>query len=322
MRDGGCTDLQLTDDCIPSEKENAMPSSVPTYEDLTNHYTTAMDALYEIARGYLYLGRVADAQHLLRTALQLVEAQEMKPQDRLKVLLLYGTVLTVDYLLVNTDADLMFSIIVQAKHVAEVAQDQQGIADALSLLGQAHYLAPLMRRVRSGASPDSPQDQGELDEALAYQQQALELREALHDTRGVSESHFWIGVVYERWQQYEQTHEHYVKALQIAEQSGYSYEKTEPTRHLASYALRQGDLDQALTYAKLALSLREEAGFRPYLPLDHLRLRDIYQAKGETANAQLHTEIASTIAKAMGYPTLVSIVPPMREGLAAKPEEA
>jgi tetratricopeptide (TPR) repeat protein len=299
-----------------------MQSSVSPYEDLTKHYTTAVDALYEIARAYYTLGRSGDAQHLLRTSLHLLEASEVKPQHRLKLLLLYGQVLVVDHLLTRGDADLLFSTILHAKQIAEAAHDRQGIADALSLLGHAHYFTTVVASLKSGASPDSPQGQGKYDEALAYQQQALELREALHDTRGVSESYFQIGVVYERWQQYDQAQECYTKARQIAEQSGHPFEKTEPARHFALHALRKGNLDQALTLALQALELREEARFKPYLPLDHLLLRDIYLAKGEMANAQLHTEIASAIASEMGLKTLVSSMPNIRDILAAQQEGA
>jgi tetratricopeptide (TPR) repeat protein len=173
--------------------------------------------------------------------------------------------------------------------------------------------------VTSGAVMDNPQS-GKYDEALAYQQQALELREALHDTRGISESYFQIGVVYERWQQYDRAEEYYTKASQIADQYGHAFEKTEPTRHFAINALRKGNLDQALTLALQALELREKSGFKPYLPLDHLLLRDLYQAKGDATNAQLHTEIASAIASEMGSPMLVSSMPNIREVLAAQQE--
>lgn len=249
----------------------------------------------------------------------------MKPQHRLKLLLLYGQVLIVDHLLTHGDAALLFSTILHAQQIAEAAQDQQGIADALSLLGQAHCFATRVASLKSGTSPFSPQGQGKYDEALAealtYQQQALELREALHDTRGVSESYFQIGLVYERWQQYDLSQEYYTKARQIADQSGHLFEKTEPARHVALHALRKGNLDQALTFALQALSLREEARFKPYLPLDHLLLRDIYQAKGDTAHAQFHTEIASAIAEEMGLKTLVSSMPNIRAILAAQQEE-
>ncbi len=277
-----------------------MQPSASIQEEFAHHYTTAIEACCEIAQAYFYLGRVADAQHVLRSTLHLIEASEVKLRDRLKLLLLYGQVLTIDHFLNDTDADLLFATILQARQLAETAHDQQGLADALSLLGQAHYFATLVARVRSGASPNSPQGQGEYDEALTYQQQSLELREALHDTRGVCESHFHIGLVHERWRQRDLALEHYTKALQIAEQSGHLSEKSEPTRHLAWNALWRADLDQALTYGLQALSLREAANFRPYLPFDHLLLSDIYLRKEDRANALLHAEIASTLAKAMG----------------------
>jgi hypothetical protein len=61
-------------------------------------------------------------------------------------------------------------------------------------------------------------------------------------------------------------------------------ERCEPTRHLAGLAFEEGKLDQALTSALQALSLREAAGFRPSLPFDHLPLSEIYQARGDNAS--------------------------------------
>lgn len=232
---------------------------------------------------------------------------------------LYGQVLLVDHLLTRGggNTDLLFSTILNAKQVAEASHTQQGIADALSLLGQAHYFTTIV----SGAVMDNPQS-GKYDQALAYQQQALKLREALHDTRGIGESLFQIGVIYERWQHYEQAEQYYTKARQIAKKSDHPFEKTEPARHFAIHALRKGNLDQALILALQALELRKEAQFKPYLPLDHLLLRDIYQAKRDLTQAQFHTEMASAIASEMGYPTLVSSMPNIRERLTAQQEEA
>lgn len=277
-----------------------MQSSASTSEELAHHYTTAIDAGCKIAQAYFYLGRLTEAQHVLRSMLHLIETSEAQPQDRLKLLLLSGQVLTVAHFLNDTDANLLFEPLREAREIAETLPAQQGRADALSLLGQAYYFVTLMARARSGVSLDGPQDQGAYREALAYQQQALELREALHDTRGEAESHFYIGIVYERWQQRDLAVEHYTKAFQIAEQFGHLFEQSEPTRHLAGDALLKGDLDQALALAQQALSLREATNFRPHLPFDHLLLSDIYQAKGERAKAVLHAEIASTLANEMG----------------------
>jgi hypothetical protein len=76
--------------------------------------------------------------------------------------------------------------------------------------------------------------------------------------------------------------------------------KSEPTRHLAWNALLKGDQDQALVYAQQALSLREAVNFKPHLPFDHLLLSDIYQARGDRANALLHAELAFTLASEIG----------------------
>ena len=276
-----------------------MQSSDFTHEEFSHYYATAVHAFYKIAWAYFYLGRVVEAQHVLRVMLPLIEASEAKLQDCLKLLLLYGQILTVDHFLNDTDANLLFETLLQARQIAETVHDQQSIADALSLLGQAHYFATRGARVRSGASSNSLQGQGDYDEALTYQQQALERREALHDTRGISESHFYIGIVYERWQQKNLALEHYAQALQVAEQAGHLFERSEPTRHLAWDSLEKGDLDQALAYALQALSLREAAKFRPHLPFDHLLLSDIYLKKKDRVNARLHAEIAFTLAKAM-----------------------
>jgi tetratricopeptide (TPR) repeat protein len=284
-----------------SEKsEKAMPTSILKQEEFSQRYAVVIGACCELAQAYFYLGRVADAQHLLRTLLQLIEASEAKPHDRLKSLLLLGEILTIDHFLNDTDATLLFEPLLQARQIAETVPDKQGLANALSLLGQAHYFVTLVTRVNTGASPNSPQDQGHYNEAFTYQQHALQLREALNDSRGQAESHFHLGVVYERWRQGDLAVAHYAQALQIAEQAGHLFERCEPTRHLAWNALWKGDLEAALTYAKRALSLREAAGFRPYLPFDHLLLSDIYRKQEDEPNALLHVEVGSALAREVG----------------------
>ncbi|MEO7913424.1 MAG: tetratricopeptide repeat protein, partial [Roseiflexaceae bacterium] len=122
----------------------------------------------------------------------------------------------------------------------------------------------------------------------------------------VSESYFQIGVVHERWQQYDRALDYYTKARQIADHGGYAFEKTEPARHIAFHALREGNLDQALTLALQALALREDAHFRPYLPFDHFLLRDIYLAHGDSVNAEFHLQQALALAEELGLQSLVS----------------
>lgn len=292
-----------------------MQSTAPG--QLTHHYTTASNALYEIAREYYTLGRLADAQDLLETTLQLLETPDATPQQRLTLGLLYGQVCVVKHFLTREQsAENLFSTILSAKRLAEAVSDQQGIADATSLLGQAHYFATIVEHLKRGIPLTSTPGDGKYDQALAYQQQALGLREALHDMRGASESHFQIGVIYERWQQHTQALEQYLIARRIADQYGYAFEKTEPARHVAVQALIKGDLKQALVLAHEALLLREQARFRPYLPFDHLLLRDIYLASGDQTSAAYHTQQAHALAEEMGLQALVASMRNIRDALA------
>ena len=299
-----------------------MQPSVSANNEYISHYTTAIDALCEIARSSFFLGRLRDALHVLSTSLHLIEGGEVAQKDHLKLLLLHGKVLNVDHLLSRGDTDILFSTILQAQQIAESAQDEQGRASSLSLLGEAHCNATTITLVKSGALPFGTQGQGKYEKALAYQQQALELQETLHDTRGISESSFGIGLIYQFWQQNELAREHFTRAIQIAEESGYVLEQAEPNRHLTLDALFKGDLDQALTHAKLALSFREAGGFRPYQPFDHLTLRDIYLKKGDTARAQFHLQQASALASEMGLATLVSSAISATNHLGIQNEEA
>lgn len=299
-----------------------MQPSISANNEYTSHYTITIDALSEVARSALFLGRLREALHVLGTSLHLVEGGEVAPKDRLKLLLLYGKVLIVDHLLSRGDTALLFAILLQAQQVAEEAQDEQGQASALSLLAQAYCNATTMAIVKSGALPFGAQGQGEYEKALAYHQQALKLQEILHDTRGISESYFGIGLIYQFWQQNELAREHFIRAIQVAEESGHVLEQAEPNRHLTIDALFKGDLDQALTYAQRALSFREAGGFRPYQPLDHLTLRDIYLKKGDAARAEFHLQQASALASEMGLATLVSSAISATDTLGVQNKEA
>jgi tetratricopeptide (TPR) repeat protein len=270
-----------------------MRSLEDAYEELDRQFTSAVDSICKIAVAYHALGKAADARRFLHHSLQLVEGSAER--HLLKLLLQYGKILVIEHVYTNQDAEGMFSVITQAKRIAEEIHDRRGIADALSLLGAAHYFITL----NSSMAANDPQ--GNYNEALACQLQALEHREALDDTRGISESSFLIGSVYERRQQGDTAVEYYKKAWEIADRYGHLYEKTEPARHFAFHAMMKGNLNQALTWALEALSLREESGFRPYLPLDHLLLSDIYMKLGDESNALIHTQRAYALAEEMGY---------------------
>ncbi|HET8840704.1 MAG TPA: hypothetical protein VFN35_04515, partial [Ktedonobacteraceae bacterium] len=85
-----------------------------TNETLIDYYTTAINALAEIAHTYFFLGKLEEALHILNIALQILPADTATQKSRLKLLLLRGRVLIVDHLLHRRETDLMFSTLLQA----------------------------------------------------------------------------------------------------------------------------------------------------------------------------------------------------------------
>ncbi|OZB95184.1 tetratricopeptide repeat protein [Paenibacillus sp. XY044] len=270
-----------------------------TQSDLNGSFVTPLKELIEIAKIYFWNGRSKEAQQLLNQLLPITairEAQHLK----LPVLLQLGKIKANEYVYTNTDPESMFSVLHEARQLAEQSQNRKSLADALSSLGTAHYFVDL------NASSAIESAAGQYKEALGYHEQALQIRIELQDNRGASESYFQIGTVYERWQKKDLALDFYSQAVRIAEEHHFLYEQCEPARHFAFHAFQSGDLDEALKFAQQALTLREKAGFKPHLPLDHLLLSDIYLKRGQIETARQHAETATRLGEEMGYLRAVS----------------
>ncbi len=265
-----------------------MMQSTNSSHSISDHFTSVIYSLCEVAELYYYLAKLDEAVNVLKAGLQLTSVKEVHLRDRVKLTLQYGKVLVANYYLANRDFELALATSLEAKQLAETARYEKGIADALCLIGQAHYY----KRLNTG--------EGDYEKALTYCQQALTLREKLHDTRGISEALFYRGLTYEQRSLSDRAQESYTEALQFADLYNHKLEKSYALRHLAGLATHKGDLDAALNYALTSLALREEIGFRVYLPHSHVLVGDIYLAREDSENALINYQNAQALAEEMG----------------------
>lgn len=264
---------------------------------LSDHYATAIRSLCTIAESHYYAGNTTEALRVLQVGRSLVEAKEVRPQDRIEMLLRSGKILIDNSFFSSSRLDEVISTVLQAQELAESEHDEQSIITALSLLGQAHYY----KQLRTG--------EGNFDEARAYLQQALELYEALQDTRDISEAVFayvYMGLTYEQQHLPEQAQEYYQKAYRITVEAHHPLERSYAARHLSSTSFDLGDLEQALTYALESLSLREELGYKRYLPFSHVLVGDVYMAKEQHADALPHYQKAYALAEELDLKNAVA----------------
>lgn len=220
-------------------------------EALTEQYTFLLQTLCDMAITYFSLGRVKDALTLLEKGSQLAEAPEVSLQAKGKMLLQCGMmqVKSIVYL-GRSDPDHALATLSRVRHLAETLSDELLIAAALDWIGQAHYYQAL----------NAGEDEADFHRPLAYFQEALERRKHLDDARGICESTFNIGRVYQNTAQEDQARPYFVEALSLAEQTGHEVQRAEVLLHLGSLAQAEGDLETAQRSIAQGLAMREELG--------------------------------------------------------------
>jgi tetratricopeptide (TPR) repeat protein len=278
-----------------------MDEATITPDEFAGQYTAVFGAIGEIGRGYTYGGQPGAACQLFQNAVTLFDPELVPTQARLKLLIGYARSLITNLFVNHRGEETLKAVLAEAHQLAGSGPDLQAQADVFSLLGQADYFVTIF----GGAVVD--QEKKHYGPTFAYQQQGLAIREELPDFKGICESHFYLGLVHERWQEQEIAIGHYNKARELASQHNFYFEVAETSRHLAGIALAEGNLDRALENSLRELQGREQAGFKPYLPLDHLLLCDIYVRKGDRENAQAHAQEALTLAGQMNYAGAVAL---------------
>lgn len=255
-----------------------------TTEAIAEHYTSALEALAEIAEAYYFQGSLDDALRLWQAAEQLLAGEEVQPADQVKFLLRYGSFLVYNYFLTNRAEELLQTVVQRARQGAEAIQDEFAIATTLFLLGQIQYYHALL----SGERDYAP--------ARDYFEQASALREKIGDTYNLAESLFYTGLTYDRNAQKEEAERHYQRALGIAQEQGNTWAASEAHRHLTDHT----EGEQRLRHALRSLELREEIGFKRGMPPAQLLISEIYVDQGELARALDYCLQAEQLSQEMG----------------------
>jgi tetratricopeptide (TPR) repeat protein len=251
-------------------------------------YARLVDALCDISETYYYAGRLDDGLRLLEGGAALLDGPDTPPRDQARLLLQHGKLLAAAYFQGNGAADAAIAPLSRAQQIADSTGDDRLRGAVLDALGLAHYY----RALNTGV--------GDADTALTHFQQALALLSATHDTRGICEALFHVGLAHQvLTKQIDQALEYFTRALQIAEQHDYKYEKSYLVRHLGFIAQSSGDLDLARRYLEESLALREAIGFKAYLPFSHLAVGDVCSEQHDLAAAETHYRHAYRLAEEM-----------------------
>jgi tetratricopeptide (TPR) repeat protein len=130
------------------------------------------------------------------------------------------------------------------------------------------------------------EDQRQFEQAIAYYQKALQIREDAGNDYNAAKAYDNLGIVTQKRRQFEQAIVYYQKALQIYENAGDDYNAAREYHHLGVVAEEQQQFEQAIAYYQKALQLREDAG-------DEYEAASVYYNLGTVIQKQQQLEQAT-----------------------------
>ncbi len=264
-----------------------MTQPLSSQEGLAEQFRELLLSFEKCAHSYFMLGQLEQALQLFQIGLQMIRLPEVTQRDKARFLLRYGNMLTVKTNFENAPVEEAVAVLEQVKQLATELNDAHLFADALNGIGFARYVVASNKR------------EGDPQMLLTTFQEALERRRVLHDDRGVSESLFHVGLIYEVLGQKEVARSSYMQALQIARTLGYPREASEALRHLGFLEEAQGNFSQAQQYFVEALHVLEDSGIQVYLPFAHIVIADVCLAQRNMELASSQCQRALELSRQM-----------------------
>ncbi len=136
---------------------------------------------------------------------------------------------------------------------------------------------------------------------LEFFERGLKYREQVGDARGLAESNFHLGLVYQVVRDDSKTGEPYFqRAYDLAKEANDAVMQSYAIRHLAYGHDVAGDYENARAGFQESLQLREQAGFLPGVAMAHVALGQFQAERGKHLQAREYLTTARTVLKELG----------------------
>jgi tetratricopeptide (TPR) repeat protein len=276
----------------PKEMDLETEPNRSVHRALAQHYHDLVYILVQISEIYLYEAKLNDAQRLLNADFLKDIEDRLDPHEIARLQIQRAKVMFYRSYFGPSDHDIALAILYEAEKVAASLGDKGLVADVMDLAGSILYA----KEWPGSATLDIP---------LKYFTQGLALREEAEDQRGIAESLFNIGTVYQNKagasdEDRQQAFEYFQKAHRLAQGKGFKLEQSYAARHLGFLCLLRRELDQALAYQQECLALRKEIGCKIFLAPTYTMIGVTHHARNEMNQALEHFQSAQMLAKKIG----------------------
>ncbi|MEO3807594.1 tetratricopeptide repeat protein [Sphaerisporangium sp. B11E5] len=141
---------------------------------------------------------------------------------------------------------------------------------------------------------------GEYDRALEWYRKSLTIKEDLGNRAGMAASYHHLGRIAQERGELDQALEWYRKSLTISEDLGDRADMAATYHHLGTIAQERGDYDRALEWYRKSLTIKEDLGDRAGMAASYHHLGRIAQVRGELDQALEWYSKALTINEDLG----------------------
>lgn len=254
---------------------------------VAGYYAQIVDNVCKITDSYLYDGRIDQAIELAEKGQEIADNDDTDRKDLALMLLQRGKLLNRRSFFGRPAFEEAETILTRARAIATTIADQELLAMTLLRLGQAHDY----RTMTAG--------EGDFQDALDHFERALTLFQATNNREGEGKACFNIGLIHQRRREMEEAASRFSEAYDIAIQGDYRFDQSLAIRHLGFIHFTKGDYELAEKCALESLKLRQELGYRLYLPSAHHVLGVLYIVQEKWEQAMAHLEQAKAMAEEM-----------------------
>ena len=164
-----------------------------------------------------------------------------------------------------------------------------------------------LNRISLGNLGNCYSDLGQIDTAIDYHQQALQISRDIGHKQNEGSDLGNLGNAYYQMGQIDTAIDYYQQALQISRDIGDKQGESINLGNLGNAYSDLGQIDTAIDYYQQALHISRDIGDRPGERVDLGNLGLCYYQQGDYTKALRHTQNALQIARDIGYPSGESI---------------
>lgn len=239
----------------------------------------AAESAVRLATSLFYAGRPADGADLLEAVRPRLERAGLDRPGVVRMQIEHARMVHYTASQAGAPASRAAELSSAALAAAEALGDDVLVGDASDLLGLTLYWQAL----DSGRVAD-------FETPVPHYARALTIRRKREDRRGVAETLFHQGLLFQNRpsataQDQKRAEALFLEARALINAEDHPVELSYLERHLAAIAQERGDLDGALAAFRRSLALREQAGFRIYVPPALLAIAEVLLARRDRVEA-------------------------------------